>query len=134
MFTIIHPDYTTILKWLKAIQLPISIFSIKIPLHVRTGESSWTIFAYQLTMFLYLSPFKETWIISVLKYINKMHSLSWDSDRKVSQWKDKNLYAGNRFSDFMALYILYHIGKKELITVVVNNNIRKVCCIVPITW
>lgn len=106
MFTIIHPDYTTILKWLKAIQLPISIFSIKIQLHVRTGESSWTIFAYQPTMFLYLSPFKETWIISVLKYINKMHSLSWDSDRKVSQWKGKNLYAGNSFSDFMALYIL----------------------------
>lgn len=26
MFALTHPDYTTILKWLKAIQLPISIF------------------------------------------------------------------------------------------------------------
>lgn len=35
-----------------------------------------------------------------------MRSLGSDSDRKISQWRDKNLHTGNRFSDFMALYSL----------------------------
>lgn len=95
--TSVHPDYTIILDWK---QHNFQFFCIKIQLHVRTGKNRWIIFAYQPTIFLHLSPFKGAWIISVFKYMNKIHSLSWDLYRKLSWETGKKVHSGMRFPTF----------------------------------
>lgn len=62
-------------------------FFLKIWLQVRTGKSWWTVFIYQQTTLSHLFPLKELWVISIFKYSNKMHSLSWDFQRKI--WKTR---------------------------------------------
>lgn len=83
-FTIIYSDCTIILKWLKAIQLRISIFFMKIQLYMKTRKNCEAVFSDQPAIFLHLSSFKQVWITGVFKHINQTHGLGRDLCRKVN--------------------------------------------------
>lgn len=66
MFTIIHPDYTIILKVTESNTVTTSYFFSKTTVTCENWEKVMNNICIS-TVLLHLSPLKEAWVISVLK-------------------------------------------------------------------